>query len=249
MKNWQKVMIVMEVYPNITREKLEAALGLSRSGVAKIIRQLIDEGKIKRVGPDKGGHWEIIPSDEEPEYLFFYGHNEKDEPSRYGINKGKGDMAVFSQWYIKPFMVDGHRYVCMEQYMMSEKALLFKDMEILKQILNTQDPAKCKALGRQVRHFDSDVWNEHSQNIVFKGNYAKFSQNSRLKEILLATGDKVLVEASPFDKIWGIGMRKCKAAEDHHNWRGKNQLGYALTRVKKAIIADAILSGTILPAD
>lgn len=237
MKNWQKVMIVMEVYPNITREKLEAALGLSRSGVAKIIRQLIDEDKIKRVGPDKGGHWEIIPSDEEPEYFFFYGH----DPEK----KGVGDKAVFSQWYIKPFMVDSHRYVCMEQYMMSEKALLFKDMEMLKQILNTKDPATCKKLGRKVKNFDSEIWNEHSQKIVFKGNYAKFSQNSRLKELLLSTGDKVLVEASPFDKIWGIGMRPCKAAEDHNNWRGKNQLGYTLTRVKKAIIADAILNGTI----
>lgn len=241
MKNWQKVMVVMEVYPDITREKLETALGLSRSGVAKIIRQLIEEGKIKRVGPDKGGHWEIVSSDEEPEYFFFYGHNEKDEPSRYGIKKGKGDKAVFSQWYMSPFTVDGHHYNCMEQYMMAGKALLFKDMEMLKQILNAQDPATCKKLGRMVRHFDSDVWNEHSQKIVFKGNYAKFSQNPRLKRILLATGDKVLVEASPLDRIWGIGMRECKAAADHRNWRGKNQLGYTLTRVKKAIIADDIL--------
>lgn len=235
MKNWQKVMVVMEVYPDITREKLETALGLSRSGVAKIIRQLIDEGKIKRVGPDKGGHWEIIPSDEEPEYFFFYGH----DPEKVG------DDAVFSQWYKKPFTVDGHRYVCMEQYMMSQKALLFKDMEMLKQIVQCEDPSVCKKLGRKVRHFDSDVWNEHSQKIVFKGNYAKFSQNPRLKELLLATGDKVLVEASPFDRIWGIGMRACKAAADHRNWRGKNQLGYTLTRVKKAIIADAILNGTL----
>ena len=68
---------------------------------------------------------------------------------------------------------------------------------------------------------------------------------TRLKEILLATGDKVLVEASPRDRIWGIGMRECQAAKDHHNWRGKNQLGYTLTRVKKAIIADAILNGTL----
>ncbi len=228
-------MIVMEVYPNITREKLEDALGLSRSGVAKIVRQLIDEGKIKRVGPDKGGHWELIPSDEEPEYFFFYGHDPKKV----------GDKAVFSQWYMKPFMVDGHRYNCMEQYMMSEKALLFKDMDILKQILSSHDPATCKKLGRKVRNFDSEKWNEHSQNIVFKGNYAKFSQNPRLKELLLATGDKVLVEASPFDKIWGIGMRESKPAQDHRNWRGKNQLGYTLTRVKKAIIADAILNGTL----
>lgn len=235
LKNWQKVMTVMEVYPNITREKLEAALGLSRSGVAKIIRQLIDEGKIKRVGPDKGGHWEIVPSDEEPEYFFFYGH----DPEKVG------DKAVFSQWYMKPFTVDGHRYECMEQYMMAEKALLFKDFDMLKQILNSQSPKECKAFGRKVKNFDTETWNEHSQKIVFKGNYAKFSQNSRLLKFLLATGDKVLVEASPFDKIWGIGMRACKAAEDHHNWHGKNQLGYTLTRVKKAIIADAILNGTL----
>ncbi len=231
MKNWQKVMTVMEVYPNITREKLEGALGLSRSGVAKIIRQLIDEAKIKRVGPDKGGHWEVIPSDEEPEYFFFYGH----DPEKVG------DKAVFSQWYKSPFMVDGHRYNCMEQYMMSEKAVLFKDFDMLKQILNAQDPATCKKLGRKVRNFDGEKWNEHSQNIVFKGNYAKFSQNPRLLQLLLTTGDKVLVEASPFDKIWGIGMRDSKAAQDHRNWRGKNQLGYTLTRVKKAIIADDIL--------
>lgn len=231
MKNYQKVMAVMEVYPNITREKLETALGLSRSGVAKIVHQLVEEGKIRRVGPDKGGHWEVIPSDEEPEYHFFYGHDEAKV----------GDNAVFSQWYKMPFTVDGHRYNCMEQYMMSEKALLFKDLDMLRQILSATEPKEQKALGRKVKNFDSEVWNKHSQDIIFKGNYAKFTQNPRLKQLLLATGDKVLVEASPFDKIWGIGMRACKAANDHHNWKGRNQLGYTLTRVKKAIIADEIL--------
>ena len=233
MKNWQKVVLLMEHNPKVTREMLERTLGLSRSGVAKIIRQIVKDGKIRRDGPDKGGRWAVIPSTEEPKYFFFYGH----DPKKLGHDK-----ACFSQWYIRPFTVDGHRYNCMEQYMMSEKARIFRDIEMMKTILNESDPAKVKAYGRQVKGFNPDVWHEQRSKIVFKGNYAKFSQHADLKRYLLDTGDMVLVEASPFDTIWGIGMRANKTAENHNNWRGLNLLGYALTAVKKQILVDEILA-------
>lgn len=231
MKNWEKVILLMENDPKVTREIIEHKLHLSRSGVAKIIRQLIEDGRIQRIGPDKGGMWEVLKSDEEPEYLFFWGH----DPKKLGLEK-----ACFSQWFIRPFTVDNHYYCCMEQYMMSEKARLFKDMETFVKILNESDPAIIKKLGREVRNFKSDVWNEHNMDIVFKGNLAKFSQNEDLKQILLATGKKVLVEASPYDQIWGIGMRECAKAKNHRNWKGLNKLGYTLTRVKRAIMAQMI---------
>lgn len=169
----------------------------------------------------------------EPEYHFFYGH----DPKKLG-----DEQACFSQWYHRWFTVDGHRYNCMEQYMMSEKARLFKDKEMLIAILGESDQAKIKAYGRQVKGFDPEIWHKHCIDIVFKGNYAKFTQNEDLKQYLLATGDKVLVEASPTDTIWGIGMRATAKAKDHRNWRGQNLLGYTLTRVKQQIMEEESLS-------
>jgi ribA/ribD-fused uncharacterized protein len=138
-----------------------------------------------------------------------------------------------SQWHPADFTVEEVEYGCAEQFMMAEKARLFDDPEVLAQILATDSPRQHKALGRKVRGFDEHRWTSACRDIVYRGNLAKFSQNPDLKELLLATGTQTLVEASPTDRIWGIGL----AADDpratqRSAWRGKNWLGEALMRVR-----------------
>lgn len=143
----------------------------------------------------------------------------------------------FSQWYRSPFVeFDGTKYCTAEQYMMAKKALLFGDDEVFYAIMRTQNPSEQKALGRSVRNFDVGKWNEVAQDIVYTGNLLKFSQNEDLKKYMLDTGDKFLVEASPTDTIWGIGL----GLNDPNlsrvsKWRGSNWLGIALVRVREEI--------------
>ncbi len=138
----------------------------------------------------------------------------------------------FSQWAKYPMEIDGKTYVTCEQYMMAEKARLFGDQESEAKIMAAANPREQKALGRKVKPFDATRWEEEREEIVFRANLAKFSQREALKEMLFATGDKIIAEASPRDAIWGIGM-----AEDHPNildttlW-GQNLLGKALMRVR-----------------
>ena len=157
------------------------------------------------------------------DFIFFWGHR-----------KGKKiAKTCFSQWYEIDFEVDGHRYNCAEQYMMAQKAWLFKDLEIFAKILVATDPKEIKALGREVENFDPKIWNQHKFEIVVKGNLGKFGCNLELKDFLLSTGDKILVEASPYDKIWGIGMKEgTPGIEDPQNWKGQNLLGFALMEVR-----------------
>ncbi|MFR7476962.1 NADAR family protein [Frisingicoccus sp.] len=158
-----------------------------------------------------------------PELLLFYGHR---------VTKAVTETCL-SQWYPCQFEVDGVTYTSAEQYMMAEKAKLFGDEEIRSEILCTSDPRKCKALGRKVRNFDKAVWNKEKEHIVRKGNTKKFLQNSALRSFLLSTGDKVLVEASPTDRVWGIGLGKNNSdALDPQKWRGQNLLGFALMNVR-----------------
>ena len=159
-----------------------------------------------------------------PELLLFYGHR---------VTKAVTETCL-SQWYPCQFEADGVTYTSAEQYMMAEKARLFGDEEIRAEILNTSDPRKCKALGRKVRNFDKAVWNKEKEHIVRKGNTKKFLQNSALRSFLLSTGDKVLVEASPTDRVWGIGLGKNNPdALDPQKWRGQNLLGFTLMAVRK----------------
>ena len=137
----------------------------------------------------------------QPDYLFFWGH--KARPGDLGKH-------VLSQWWPAGFAMDGESYPTAEHYMMAEKARLFGDAETRSKILEAPDPGKAKALGRQVRGFDAAVWDRECFDIVVRGNVAKFGQNEPLRHYLLETGDKVLVEASPVDRIWGIGL----AADD-----------------------------------
>ncbi|OCG77517.1 hypothetical protein A9G44_04670 [Gilliamella sp. Occ4-3] len=122
--------------------------------------------------------------------------------------------------------------------MMYSKALLFKDIESANAILSIPSSKMQKKLGQTVRNFDENIWNKHKKEIVFEGNYAKFSQNDELKKYLLSTKDKVLAEASPYDKIWGIGLSiDDEMRFNMAKWRGKNLLGEVLMQVRKALKA------------
>ena len=143
----------------------------------------------------------------------------------------------FSQWHPCEFEINGVTYSCSEQFMMAEKARLFDDTETLEKILASRNPKEQKSLGRKVRNFDQKVWEEDAQNIVFYGNMAKFEQNKDMKKLLLATDGTTLVEASPYDKIWGIGLRETNPkALKRETWCGLNWLGETLTKVRKAMM-------------
>ena len=142
--------------------------------------------------------------------------------------------ACFSQWYECKFTVDGVEYHTAEQYMMAQKAVLFGDKEVLQKIMSADNPAVYKSLGRQIRNFDEKIWNEHKFQIVVNGNMAKFSQNPELLDFLVKTGDRILVEASPYDRIWGIGKSKDDFdIENPFKWKGENLLGFALMEVRE----------------
>jgi ribA/ribD-fused uncharacterized protein len=163
-----------------------------------------------------------------PEFLFFWGHT----PSP-GHAVGRW---VLSQWFIGDFTVDGQVYRSAEHYMMAGKAQLFGDEEMLARILASETPADAKKLGRSVRDFDQDIWVKQRYDIVVRGSIAKFGQDPRLTDFLLATGDKVLVEAAPRDVIWGIGLGKDNPrALDPVRWRGQNLLGFALMDARAAL--------------
>ena len=134
---------------------------------------------------------------------------------------------------MEDFYTTADSYLCMEQYMMAAKAELFGDKEIRDQILKCSDQKQIKALGRKVRGFDQKVWDKFKYAIVLLGNWHKFSQNRELREFLLSTGDSVLVEASPYDAIWGIRLpASAPEAQDPMKWRGRNLLGFALMEVR-----------------
>lgn len=177
------------------------------------------------------GSWHASPMDvaeltrrhaggERLEFLFFWGHR----------TPGRGYL---SQWWPSPFTVGGVEYATAEHYMMAEKARLFGDAETAAAVVGATHPRRAKDLGRRVRDFDEGTWREHRVSIVTRGNEAKFAQNGELRDFLLGTGSRVLVEASPLDRIWGIGL----AAEDEHaefpsRWRGLNLLGFALMEAR-----------------
>ncbi|WAS96746.1 NADAR family protein [Nannocystis punicea] len=146
--------------------------------------------------------------------------------------------AVFGQWTPSRFAVDGVTYGCAEQFMMAEKARLFGDDATRAKILATDDPRQHKALGRTVAGFVQEVWDRECLDLVVRGNRAKFGQDPELRAALLATGDKLLVEASPLDRVWGVGLRADDPRiHDRSRWRGKNLLGEALMRVRAELAA------------
>jgi len=144
--------------------------------------------------------------------------------------------SPFSQWHSSKYNLDGFEYVCAEQGMMHGKALLFEDEATANLIIETTDPRTMKDLGRAVTIFNEKIWNRNRENIVYRNNMAKFTQNQHLLKALMRTsGD--LVEASPSDKIWGIGLNPNRAKQvPEHKWPGKNLLGKVLTRVRDDIV-------------
>lgn len=141
-----------------------------------------------------------------------------------------------SQWHPSPFVLNGVTYECAEQWMMHAKARLFGDTEAAEAILATPFPYEHKRLGREVRNYREEAWDGVRWPVVYAGTVAKFTQNRDLLEFLLATGDTRIVEASPFDRIWGIGLNgDDPRALDPEQWRGLNLLGEILTEVRNGL--------------
>lgn len=141
--------------------------------------------------------------------------------------------GFLSQWYPSEFVVGDVSYNCAEQYMMAEKARCFNDKDSLENIMGTTSPRVQKSIGRKIKNFDEKQWSEICDEVVKQGSIAKFNQNKYLGQKLKDTGRLLLVEASPYDRIWGIGMTAEKAARtDPSKWNGKNKLGKILTEVR-----------------
>lgn len=156
------------------------------------------------------------------EKLFFWGHTEHDS---------KVTKACLSNFYPCEFVFNGKMFHFSEQCFMYQKAMLFNDFEIAEQILNETDVRKIKALGRKVKNFNNELWDIHKENFMYNACYAKFSQDTELKDFLLSTGNSEIIEASPVDNIWGIGFSSDKAMENIDKW-GQNLLGKCLMKVR-----------------
>lgn len=163
-----------------------------------------------------------------PKYLFFWGHT---PPASGAIGP-----YVLSQWFPSPFEVDGERFATAEHWMMVGKARLFGDHEAAAEILAAPSPAQAKNLGRTVRGYNDAVWEQHRFDIVARGSEAKFASTPELRSYLAGTGRRVLVEASPHDRIWGIGLTgDDPAAANPETWRGLNLLGFALMEARSRL--------------
>lgn len=158
-------------------------------------------------------------------FIFFWGHTNKQ-------NQEVGKF-VFSQWYESPFTVNNITYKTAEHWMMAQKALLFDDIKNFEKIINCNKPGEAKELGRQVVGYDDQIWNKRKFEIVRNGNIHKFNQYPALAEYLLKTEHRVLVEASPVDVIWGIGLSQDDVdIQNIYCWRGQNLLGFALMEAR-----------------
>jgi ribA/ribD-fused uncharacterized protein len=144
--------------------------------------------------------------------------------------------GYLSQWNKRDMTIDDITYNCCEQYMMAQKARLFKDEESLKIIMEADSPKTQKRQGRLVKNFDNDRWLIEAKDVVYSGNYAKFTQNKDYQKQILSTGDKMLVEANPYDPLWAIGLDMWDdRVLDESTWKGKNWLGEVLTQVREDI--------------
>jgi ribA/ribD-fused uncharacterized protein len=166
------------------------------------------------------------------EFVHFWGHTPK--------QAGTIDRSCFSQWFQAPFVLDSVSYATAEHYMMAGKARLFGDHAACARILAAAHPAEAKAIGREIHGFDEAAWRDARLQLVIEGNMGKFGQHAALRTFLLGTGDQVLVEASPVDRIWGIGLAADdpRAAEPK-TWRGENLLGFALMQVRQRLAESA----------
>lgn len=175
---------------------------------------------------------ELVKHGQSFKYLYFWGHTPQQQDSV--------DKSCLSQWYPSAFSVDGIEYKTAEHFMMAQKAALFQDDEIFEQILNVAHPNEAKTLGRKIQNYKEDIWLEHRFKIVVAGNVEKFVQNPALKDFLINTQERILVEASPVDKIWGIGLAADdEQAQKPEQWQGLNLLGFALMEVRQQLLGES----------
>jgi ribA/ribD-fused uncharacterized protein len=161
-------------------------------------------------------------------YLHFWGHR----PTK----DGSIGASCLSQWWPSPFVVEGVEYATAEHWMMAGKARLFEDAEAERKVLATGHPSQAKKAGRLVRGFDEEIWERERFRIVVEGSVHKFASDDALRAFLLGTGDRVLVEASPVDRVWGIGLAATdEAAMDPQRWKGPNLLGFALMAARERL--------------
>ncbi|MFG2440213.1 NADAR family protein [Streptomyces sp. NPDC048508] len=161
-------------------------------------------------------------------YLHFWGHRARAD--------GQVGSSCLSQWWPSPFVVEGVVYATAEHWMMASKARLFGDAEAERRAVDAANPALAKKAGRLVRGFDDAVWERERFGIVVEGSVHKFAAHAELRAFLLGTGDRVLVEASPLDRVWGIGLAATdEGAFDPRRWRGGNLLGFALMEARERL--------------
>ncbi|MFI1732614.1 NADAR family protein [Streptomyces acidicola] len=161
-------------------------------------------------------------------YLHFWGHRPRPD--------GRVGASCLSQWWPSPFTVDGVEYATAEHWMMASKARLFGDTEAEQMTVSATNPAVAKKAGRLVRGFDESLWERERFGIVVEGSVHKFAAHADLREFLLGTGNRVLVEASPLDRVWGIGLAADdERAADPERWRGPNLLGFALMEARERL--------------
>ncbi|MFF6998097.1 NADAR family protein [Streptomyces sp. NPDC008313] len=163
-------------------------------------------------------------------YLYFWGHRPRPD--------GRVGASCLSQWWPSPFTVDGVHYATAEHWMMAGKARLFQDAEAERAALDARSPALAKKAGRLVRGFDDATWERERWRIVVEGSVHKFTAHADLRAFLLGTGERVLVEASPMDRVWGIGLTADDERAAHpERWRGSNLLGFALMEARARLRA------------
>ncbi|MFD8805652.1 NADAR family protein [Streptomyces sp. NPDC059597] len=164
-------------------------------------------------------------------YLHFWGHRPRPD--------GTAGAGCLSQWWPAPFTVDGVEYATAEHWMMAAKARLFEDAEAEDRVLASAHPSQAKKAGRLVRGFDESTWQRERFGIVVEGSVHKFAAHDELRAFLLGTGERVLVEASPVDRVWGIGLAADdERAGDPERWRGPNLLGFALMAARERLRGD-----------
>ena len=150
--------------------------------------------------------------------------------------------GTFSQWAPSKFIIDGVEFNTCEQYMMYKKALMFHDYDAAKKVMETSNPKEQKAIGRKVKNFNDNVWVKYCRDIVYDANVAKFTQNPGMLTELMATNGTTMVEASPYDKRWGIGLgAENPFAQDRSTWDGLNWLGEAIQQVREDINSGKIV--------
>ncbi|WP_437030151.1 NADAR family protein [Streptomyces sp. enrichment culture] len=172
-----------------------------------------------------------VRAGERIKYLCFWGHRPRPD--------GRLGQSCLSQWWPSPFTVAGVEYRTAEHWMMAGKARLFADPEAKRRVLAAAHPAEAKKAGRLVQGFDEAVWERERFRIVVEGSVHKFASDPALRAFLLDTGGRVLVEASPVDRVWGIGLAADdEAATDPERWRGPNLLGFALMAARERLSAD-----------